>query len=319
MSHAFRRLALGLAGLALSLSFIAAEDAPVIAALKGPSGIGLVQLFENPPRLTGNRVAKMEAVPSADLMVAKVVSGEYQAAVLPVNMAAKLRRAGVDIQLAAIIGDGMLSFLTNDPSIKDLADLRGRRVDVAGQGATPDFLFRRILKDGGLDPDKDLRLSFALGYAEMASALAAGSIQSAVLPEPFSTLARMKNPKLLSPLDLTALWKRSTGMSDYPMTTLVIRRGASISEADARIILDAVKASIASTLRDPAAAGSLVEKHGLGLTAAIAAAAIPRCNFVYTEATKARPEVEALLKEFLASAPASIGGALPDDAFYATY
>ncbi|HUX38385.1 MAG TPA: ABC transporter substrate-binding protein [Rectinemataceae bacterium] len=319
MNHAFKRLALGVASLVFSLSFIAAEDAPVIAALKGPSGIALVQLFENPPHLTGNRVAKMEAVSSADLMVAKVVSGEYQVAVLPINMAAKLRRSGVDIELAAIIGNGMLSFLTNDPSIKSLAELRGRRIDVAGQGATPDFLFRRILKDGGLDPDKDLNLSFALGYAEMASALAAGSIESAVLPEPFSTLARMKNPKLLSPLDLTALWKKSTGMSDYPMTALVIRKGSSITEADARIILDAVRASISKTLQDPVAAGALVEKHGLGLTSAIAAAAIPRCNFVYLEAARARPEVEALLAEFLAAAPASIGGALPDDAFYASF
>lgn len=320
MKHALSRvvsiLALAAAGAAIPA---VAQKAPVIAALKGPSGIALVQLFENPPTLGDGLKVHMEAVASADLMVAKLVSGEYQVAVLPINMAAKLRRSGIDLSLAAIIGDGMLSFLTNDPAIHTVADLKGRRVDVAGQGATPEFLFRRILKDGGLDPDKDLNLAFALSYPDMAAAVAAGAIQSAVLPEPFATLARIKNPSLSSPLALGALWRKSTGMSDYPMTALVVRNGTSLTAADIRTILDATKNSIAQTVKDPAAAGPLVEKNGLGLAAPIATAAIPHCNFVYVEAPQARSEVEALLGEFLKSAPASIGGALPDDGFYAHY
>ena len=319
MKSLFARSALLLLTLLVPMSALAAEGAPVIAALKGPSGIALVHLFENPPLLTGGREARLEAVPSADVMVAKLMSGEYQVAVLPVNMAAKLRKSGLDITLAAVIGNGMLSFLTNSPSIRTIADLRGRRVDVAGQGATPDFLFRRLLKDAGLDPQKDLTLSFALSYSDMASAIAAGTIESAILPEPFATLARMKNNALRSPIDLRSLWKNSTGMDDYPMTALVIRGNSGIGSADARIILDAVRSSIEKIVADPAGAGALVAKHGLGLPAAVAAASIPRCNFVYLEAKDARPEVEALLKEFLASSPASIGGGLPDEAFYAAY
>jgi len=318
MKSAFSRLILGIMVL-FSLPLFPEGRVPVIAALKGPSGIALVQLFENPPTLSDGRVARMEAVGSADLMVAKLVSGEYQVAVLPINMAAKLRRSGVDLSLAAVIGNGMLSFLTNNPAIAGIPDLKGRRVDVAGQGATPEFLFRRLLKDGGLDPGKDLQLSFALGYPDMAAALASGAIESAVLPEPFVTLARMKNKALRSPIDLRALWKVSTGMDDYPMTALVIRNDSGIDRADARIILDAVHASIERTLQDPAGAGVLVAKHDLGLAAAIATAAIPRCNFVYLEAKEAKPEITALLSVFLESAPASIGGALPDDAFYASY
>ena len=103
------------------------------------------------------------------------------------------------------------------------------------------------------------------------------------------------------------------------MTALVIRNGSGIGRADARKILDAVHESIEKTLKDPASAGALVGKHDLGLAPAIAAAAIPHCNFVYLEAREARPEVEALLSVFLKSAAASIGGALPDDAFYTSY
>jgi len=315
----FPGIFLGILAVSASASFLSAEDAPVIGALKGPSGIALIQLFENPPRLSDGRIARMEAVSSADLMVAKLVSGECQVAVLPVNMAAKLRTSGLDVTLGAITGNGMLEFLTNASDISTLADLRGRRVDVSGQGATPEYLFRRLLRDAGLDPDKDLRLSFTLTYSEMAAALAGGRIESALLPEPFATLARMKNPGLRAPFDIRDLWKASTGMPDYPMTVLVFRDGSSIPRSDARIILDAVRDSIAATVKNPVAAGVLVEKYGLGLPRAVAVAAIPRCNFVFLESKEARPEVEAILREFLSSAPDSIGGRLPDDGFYADY
>src|SRR5512145_437482 len=99
--------------LALSASAAAygADAAKIsVAALKGPSGIGLVWLFETPPSVADGSIVVPIAVPSADLMVAKVVSGEYDVAVLPVNMAAKLYASGIGIQLAAIIGEGMVSF-----------------------------------------------------------------------------------------------------------------------------------------------------------------------------------------------------------------
>ncbi len=313
------RSSLMLAGIFAAALPLLADGLPILAALKGPSGIGLAQLYETPPRLADGRLVQMVAVPSADIMAAKVIGGEYQVAVLPINMAAKLRSAGVPLVLGAIIGNGMLSLLTNDPGVTSLADLRGSELDVAGQGATPDFLMRRLLRDARLDPDADLHLAYALPYPEMAAALAAGKIHNAVLPEPFSTIARMANPALRSPIDLGALWKASTGMADYPMTALVFRTDAGLSPADIRGILDAVHASIDATIRDPVAAGLLVEKHELGVKAALATVSIPRCNFTYQEAPAARPQVEALLSEFLKAAPASIGGKLPEATFYARF
>lgn len=262
----------------------------------------------------------MVAVPTADLMAAKVISGEYDVAVLPVNMAAKLRSAGVPIVLAAIVGDGMVSFLTSDPAVRSLADLRGKELHVAGQGATPDYLIQKLLSRAGLDPSKDLRLSYSLPYPEMAAALAGGKIQYAILPEPFATLALAANPSLRSPIDLGSLWKTATGQASYPMTALVMSaRFAKEQPAVARALLEAVNASITWVKANPAAAGLLVEKNDLGLKAAIAEKAIPRSAYVFVDAPAARPSVEALLRVFLDLAPASVGGKLPEDAFYASF
>jgi NitT/TauT family transport system substrate-binding protein len=299
---------------------IAAPRPILVGALKGPSGIGMVKLFETPPSPADGSPVQLVAVPSADLMMAKLISGEYDAGVLPVNVAAKLYSAGIPLRLVAIVGDGMVSFLSADPSIATLADLRGKKINVAGQGATPDFLLRRLLKGGGIDPEKELRLDYSLPYPEAAAALAAGKITCAVLPEPFATMARLANPALLSPLDLGALWTEQTGQASYPMTAFVVSaRLASERPQAVRAIMDAYAASISWVISKPAEAGALVEKQDLGLKAGIASRAIPLSAYVFTRAPEARKAVEALLGVFLDLAPASVGGHLPDDGFYASF
>ncbi len=323
-----RTLKITVAALAAALSLasqsLAAQTAgakPIrLGALKGPSGIGLIRLFEAPPAVPGGAAFEAIAVPSADVMTAKLVSGEYDLATLPLNVAAKLRSAGIPVTLAAVIGDGMVKLLSADPALASLADLRGKELYVAGQGATPDYLMRRLLKEAGLDPDKDLRLSYSLPYPEMAAALAAGKISHAVLPEPFATVATMANPALKAPVDLGALWTKATGQPSYPMTALVVTERFAAERPEAlRAVLAAAKDSLAWVKADPAAAGLLVEKHELGLKAPVAAKAIPRSAYVYVPAPAARPAVEALLKVFLETAPASVGGKLPDGAFYGAY
>jgi NitT/TauT family transport system substrate-binding protein len=318
MRRAFRTTVPILAFLA-SLSFAAASPI-VVGALKGASGIGMVRLFDAAPVLADGSDIKLVAVASADLMTAKLISGEYDAGVLPINVAAKLYNSGIPLRLAAVVGNGMVSFLGSDPSIASLSDIKGRTVSVAGQGATPDFLFRKLLKVAGLDPDKDLRLDYSLPYPEAAVALATGKIDFAVLPEPFATMARLKNPSLRPLLDLGKLWTKQSSRPNYPMSAFVVSAKLASERPEAvKSILGAYSASILWVLSDPKAAGALVEKADLGLKASIAEKAIPLSAYVFVSATEARPEIEALLRVFLELAPSSVGGRLPDGAFYASF
>jgi NitT/TauT family transport system substrate-binding protein len=320
MNTAFPRLALVTAILMTAIGVVAAPTPIIIGALKGPSGMGMLKLFETPPSPADGSTVQLVTAASADLMTAKLISGEYDAGVLPVNVAAKLYGAGIPIRLAAIVGGGMVSFLSADTSIVSLYDLMGKRVNVAGQGATPDFLFRRLLKGAGIDPDKDLRLDYSLPYPEAAAALAAGKIAYAILPEPFTTMAKVANPAIRSPLDLGALWTKQTGQANYPMTAFVVSSKLAMDRPQAvKTILEAYAASIDWVIAKPVAAGALVEKYDLGLKADIASKAIPLSAYAFTPAFAARPVVEALLGVFLELAPASIGGKLPDDGFYGSF
>ncbi|MCX8012946.1 MAG: ABC transporter substrate-binding protein [Rectinema sp.] len=288
-----------------------------IAVIRGPSGIASAWMMSDPIVGFGVRFEFLP-VAGADMVVAKLMNGEIYAGVLPVNVAAKLFNSGAPIRALAVVGNGMVKFLTSDPSIRTPGDLKGKIVHIAGQKATPDYLFQYLCKAVGLVAGRDFHAVYSLAYPEIAAGIAAGKLQNAVLPEPFATQALIQNPALLNPFDLRKEWKANTGMDDYPMSLLVARKQL-LDEypAAARLFLDRYRASIVKTIENPAATGKLAETLDLGVKAPVATAAIPVSNFTYIEATAARKEIEALLSVFLEFEPASIGGTLPSDSFYA--
>jgi NitT/TauT family transport system substrate-binding protein len=302
---------------ALFITAAAGAQAPLtIYTIKGPSGVGMIRLFEDPPVVAGTR-ARMEALAQADLMAAKFIAGEAKVGILPPNVAAKIASTGKPVQIAAVTGTGMLSLITGDPAVRRIEDLRDRQVEVAGQGATPDFVFRRILISKGINPDQDIRLGYSLAYPEIAQSLIVGRISVALLPEPFATMARSGKSSLRVVGDIQAEWAAAGGPGNYPMTVLVVDAGFARNEPAAmQAILTALKSSIEWVAANPREAGTLVEKHDLGLRAAVVTAAIPRSNYVYISAKDAKPSIEALFKTFLEFAPASIGDKLPPDSFY---
>jgi NitT/TauT family transport system substrate-binding protein len=287
-----------------------------IYGLKGPSGVGMIRLFETPPDIRGTRVT-LEALASGDLMAARFIAGEAKVGVLPSNVAAKIAASGKPIQLAAVTGLGMLSLLSSDLSVKTIDDLKGKTIAVAGQGAVPDYVFRKILTEHGIDPNTDVKLDYSLAYPEIAQSLIAGRINLALIPEPFATMARRGNGSLIQVGDIQAEWEKYEAYGNYPITALVLDAEFAKANPEAvKVILAAVKDSIEWVTARPSEAGDLVEKYDLGIKSAVAAAAIPNSNYVFIEAKAARPALTALYETLLKFAPDSIGGKLPADNFY---
>jgi NitT/TauT family transport system substrate-binding protein len=279
----------------------------------------MIRLFEQPPRYPGVTIT-VESLAQADLMAARFISGGAKVGILPPNMAAKIASAGTGIQIAAVLGTGMLSLLTSDTAVRRVEDLRGKTVAVAGQGATPEYVFRRILRSKGIKPDTDIGLDFSLAYPEIARSLIAGRIATALIPEPFATIARTGKPDLRQVGDIQAEWIRAGGNGNYPMIALVVdTRFAAKETALLETVLRAFKDSVDWVTANPDQAGLLVEKHGLGIRARDAAAAIPRSNYVFIPAREARPGLEALYKAFLEFSPQAIGSRLPADDFYLSF
>jgi len=292
-----------------------------VAALIGPSGVGMAYLFSNHPDLGTATAVSLEAEASVDILLPKLINGDIDIGILPPNVAAKLYNLdGKSIVAGAVVGNGMLSLVTRDSSIRTMADLAGKKVSVAGQGSTPEYVFRALLEKAGLKKDS-VTLDYSIPTPELAAALVSGRISYAVLPEPFATLAVMNGADgsvpIIRAIRLRDAWKESDLGSDFPMTVCVIRKAyAERHPSTVRKFLAAYKASIEWTVAHPAESGAMVEAANLGLKAPVVTKAIPSSNYVYIPADEGRDSIESLLSVFLGFSPESIGGRLPDDGFY---
>ena len=74
-------------------------------------------------------------------------------------------------------------FITSDPAIKSLADLKGKDVSFGSQNSTSGHLMpRSVLLQAGLDPDKDFkRVAYSGAHDATIAAVAAGKVQAGAL------------------------------------------------------------------------------------------------------------------------------------------
>jgi len=292
-----------------------------VAALVGPSGIGMSYLFTNTPDVGQGTVVSLEASGSVDVLLSKILNREIDIGILPPNVAAKIYNVnGGSIIAGAIVGNGMLSLITRDASIKKLSDLAGKTISVVGQGATPEYVIRTLLAKSGI-PSDSVTLDFSIPATEIAAALISNKIDYALVPEPFATVAVINgstgDKPVIRAILLRDIWNANGLGTDFPMTLCVVRKEyAEKYPSTVRKFLEAYKKSIQWTNANPVEAGKLVEDNNMGLKAPIATKAIPSCNFVFIPAEQGKQSIEKLLSAFLTYAPEAIGGKLPDGAFY---
>lgn len=282
-----------------------------VASLNGPSSIPIAYLYENAAVLDGAPIEFQQyASPVTELP--KLLNGEADIGFLPPNIAAKAYN-GSDhaLVMLGISGNGNLYLLSDDPALSSLEGLSGKTVAVAGQGATPEYVFRSLTE--GLDVTCD----YSIQTTQLAAAIASGKIHYALVPEPFATVATSKSATVRRSLDIQKLYGEKRGTTSYPMTVMVCRADfARKYPAVVQKFLHSYKKATDWTVSHPKEAGELTEKHTLGLKAEVASASIPNANYVWIPAKKGRGDMEKLLSVFLSFAPESVGGALPDDGFY---
>ncbi len=289
-----------------------------LAALKGPTGIGMLKLMsDNDAGKTANAY-KISLATSPDQIVAKISSGDADAAAVPTNLAATLyNKTGGRVQLAAVNTLGVLYLLTSDPKIRAVKDLKGKTIASSGQGATPEYAVNYILKQNGLTPGKDVKVQYKAEHAELAALMISGKAATAVLPEPFVTQVLAKNPKIRIALDLTKEWeKASKGKSALAMGGLMVRRDfAEKNRAAFNKFLDEYKASAEYATANVRQTAALSGKYGI-MPSAVAQKAIPNCSIVYIDGSGMKEKIPGFLKLLYEFNPKSVGGKLPKDDFY---
>lgn len=286
-----------------------------VASLTGNVGLAMVKIMEQP--ILDKVTVNFEIFQSPDPVLGKLITGEVDAAGLPTNVAAMLYNKKVDIQVAAIIGWGVMYVVSGDPKIKDWQDLKGKEVYVASKGAVSDLLFQYLVSKNGLKPNSDLKIQYLASAVEIAQLASAGKITSAAIPEPWATEALLKNPQLRVALDFQQEWKRveRQGLT-YPQTCIVVRKKfAQEHPALVQQFLKRLSQSISWGNQNPKEAGVLAEKY-IQIPAITAEKGMKRSNLKYLDAYKVKVEVKQFLQRLVEFAPEAVGGKVPDEAFF---
>ncbi|MCL2562786.1 MAG: ABC transporter substrate-binding protein [Oscillospiraceae bacterium] len=287
-----------------------------VGTLNGNTGVAAAWLMEQAAQgLTEDRYT-FEVFTAPDQVTAALLSGEVQIAALPTNVAAALyNRSEGMIQLAAISAYGVLHLLENGDEIHSIADLADRTIHTTGQGAGPEFILNHVLTQNGLTPGVDVIIEFHPNEA-LASLMAAGQIEVAMMPEPMVTSVLAQNEDVRRALDMTTEWD---AVSDSPlvMSVLVVRTDFAEANPEAVLrFLDLYRQSIEETVTNPAEVAALIAQFEIIPSVPIAERAIPGCNLTFIAGLDMEPALRGFLEVLYAADPASVGGAIPNENFY---
>lgn len=298
-------------------------EAPVttfrIAGLKGPTTMGMVKLMSDAEAGETHQDYQVTMYGAADEVVPLLVKGDIDLAAIPANLAANLyNQTEGKVQVAAINTLGVLYVVTTGDDVKSVEDLKGKTVYSTGKGTTPEYVLNYILKENGIDPEKDLTVEYKSEATEVAAVLqAADEGAIAVLPQPYVTAAQSQIEGLNVALNLTEEWNKVSTDSDL-VTGVLVASTEFIEQNEAAFeeFLKDYQASIEWVNSNTADAAELVANYGIVAKAPLAQKALPACNITYVDGAEMKTKLSGYLQVLFDQNPKAVGGAMPGDDFY---
>lgn len=301
---------------ALLLGGATAEPAANVAALKGPTAMGMVKLMSEHEGDYNFTIAA-----AIDEITPKLVKGELDIAAVPANLASVLyNNTQGKVKVLAVNTLGVLYIVENGDTVKSVEDLRGRTIFASGKGATPEYALNYLLSANGVDPEKDVTVEYKSEHSECLAALLATEGSVAMLPQPFVTTAQLKQPEVKVVLDMNQEWAKLQEGSETPsalITGVLVGRTEFIDKNQQAVsdFLDAYAQSVAFANENVEETAALIGQYDI-IPEAVAKVALPYCSITYIDGEAMQNRLSGYLQVLFDQNPASVGGALPDDAFY---
>lgn len=308
-----------LAGLLGAGMTAAAEETAVrIGSLKGPTSMGIVSLMQKAENGETADDYQFTMVTAADELLAKVVSGEMDIALVPANVASVLyNRTEGGVRVIDINTLGVLYIVESGDSVQSIEDLKGKTLYLTGKGTTPDYTIQYLLAAHGLTTE-DVTLEYKSEATEVVSVMSEDETAIGLLPQPFVTVAGMQNENLRIALDLTKEWDavQEAGSSLVTGVTITTTEFLEAHEEIVKDFLAEHEASAAYTNENPEEAAELIADLEIVAKAPVAQKAIPYCNITYIDGAQMQEALSGYLQVLCDMEPASVGGNLPGDDFY---
>ena len=293
-----------------------------LAVLSGPTGIGAAKLLDN---IDNDKAAlsfgnyDYQIYTDTSELVAGLTKGEIDIATMASNVAVNLyNKTDGGVKIIAVGTLGVLHILEGGggDTVHSIADLAGKTIYCAGQGANPEYILRYLLQETPMDL-QTVEIVFA-DASEISAKLLSGEIQYAMLPVPAATAAIAKGEgKIRAAIDVTEAWDELQSGSQLVMTAVVARTEYLETYHDrvANFLTD-YEASIDFVNHNIDAAAELVAGYNITPSAGIAKQAIPQCHLTFIAGEDMMSAVSGYFRTLYSIDPAAVGGAVPDDGIY---
>jgi NitT/TauT family transport system substrate-binding protein len=289
-----------------------------IAALKGPTAIGMVKLMEDASNEATANNYSFTIAGTADEISAGLVKGDFDIAAVPCNLASVLyQKTKGQVKLAGINTLGVLYIVETGNSISSVNDLKGKTIYSTGIGTTPQYTLNYLLSAYGLDPEKDVTIEYKTESTEVAAMLSQAEDAIAMLPQPYVTTVMMNNDKVRIALDVAKEWEEVSTDGSSVITGVVVVRGDFLEKNKEAFdaFMEEYNASAGYTNENIDEASALAEKFDI-FKAAVIKKAIPYCGITLIRGEEMTKKVQGYLTALYNQNPKAVGGALPDENFY---
>ncbi|HYA28414.1 MAG TPA: ABC transporter substrate-binding protein [Acidobacteriota bacterium] len=185
----------------------------------GNSGTGInVYLLDLGRRLGLFRKQGLDLEPiyinSGSLLNQALLAGTFDMAMSQGSEAMLAKLRGADIRINAVIANHFNHVYLAGPSIASIKQLKGKKVAVSRFGSGSHFQTNLALKDGGLDPEKDVTILQIGNSSARMAAILSGVVDGTIMAGDFVPKARKEGLNILADLSATKI--------EYPFLSLHI-------------------------------------------------------------------------------------------------
>ena len=287
-----------------------------VSLLKGPTGMGGAYIWEKSENGTAANNYNITLDTDATTVGPKLMTGEYDIAAVPTNLAASLyQKSQGKVKVVAVNTLGVLYIVTKDNAISSVEDLKGKTILASGQGTIAEYALNYVLESNELAIGTDVTIEFATEHAESVTKALAGGYDAVLLPEPFVSQIITKDASFSVAINITEEWEK-TGDCTLAMGCIAVNSKFYEENKEAvKTFIAEYNESVNYVNGNINDASIIIEKHGI-MPAAVAVKAIPNANIVCLTGAEMKDALSSCYNVLLNQNAKIIGGQMPGDDFY---
>lgn len=189
----------------------------------GLPALSILEMYSSEKQFDENINLSYEKIQTIDTLSAALITKDNIIAIVPSNLAAQLYNKDLGYQILGTVSWGSL-YLVSSENINNISEIKNKKVGIMGRGQTPDIVFRNILAKNNIEADS-IDLEYFNSGTELANALSAKTIGTAVISEPNVSVLTAKNKDIKVILSLNDEWKKIYSTeSGFPQATLIAKK-----------------------------------------------------------------------------------------------